>query len=30
MNRTPYAPARARQLRRMLKVVVGAGAVMIG
>ena len=30
MNRTPYEPARARQLRRMLKVVVGAGAVMIG
>ena len=30
MNRTPYEPARARQLRRLLKVVVGLGAVMIG
>ena len=30
MNRTPYEPARARQLRRLLKVVVGLGAVMVG
>ncbi len=30
MNRTPYEPARARQLRMMLKVVCGLGAVMIG
>ena len=30
MNRAPYEPARARQLRMMLKVVCGLGAVMIG
>lgn len=30
MNRTPYEPTRANQLRKLLKVIVGLGAVMIG